>query len=336
MTTEFQLIDAIRARLGVRGGRVVLGSGDDAAVARAQGVTVTSVDAFVEDVHFRLATTSMRDLGHRCLAAAVSDLAAMGCEPGEAYLVLGLPPQIGEREALELADGAEALAAGLGISICGGDITRCPKLLVSVTAVGHADDEGDLVLRSGALPGDLLGVTGSLGGSGAGLLALERKTGGLDQAVGAALLERHLRPQPRVEAGLALARAGVHAMIDLSDGVASDCERISERSGVLVEVHLPVLPLDEGVETVAAAVGVEPADFAATAGEDYELMFAAGPESRRAVESAAAATGTAVTWIGRVREGAGVRLLDAAGAPRPLRGWDHLARPGEDARPARA
>src|SRR6185295_15294467 len=113
-------IAAMRSRIATRGDRVVLGSGDDAAVVRAGGVVVTSVDAFVEGVHFRLSTTSLRDLGHKCLAASLSDLAAMGAEPGEAYLVLAMPEHIGKREAIELLDGAERLAEQLGVTICGG------------------------------------------------------------------------------------------------------------------------------------------------------------------------------------------------------------------------
>jgi thiamine-monophosphate kinase len=333
-TTEFELIDAIRARFGDRGGRVVVGAGDDAAVIRCDGLTVTSVDAFVEGVHFRLATTSMRDLGHKCLAGAASDVAAMGARPGEVYFVLGLPGHLAPDEVIDFADGAEALAAELGFVICGGDLSRSHELVIAVTATGHADDAGQLVGRDGARPGDRVGVTGALGGAGAGLLLLERKLGGLDAQTGEALIARHLRPMPRIETGQALARAGVRAMIDVSDGIASDCARIAERSGVLIEVLLDELPVEDGVEAVAGQVGLAPAELAATAGEDYELLFAAADDAARRVEAAADRTGTTVTWIGRVREGSGVRLVGAGGTEFSLRGWDHLA-PGPG-RPARA
>ena len=141
VASEFDLIGEIRKRLGRRGDRVLRTVGDDAAVVRADGVTVTSVDAFVEGVHFRLATTSLRDLGHKCLAASMSDLAAMGAAAGEAYLALGLPPNIGERETLELIDGAEELAIEIGATICGGDVSASNELFVAVTAVGHAPSE---------------------------------------------------------------------------------------------------------------------------------------------------------------------------------------------------
>jgi thiamine-monophosphate kinase len=330
--SEFELIDAIRSRLGERGDRIVIGSGDDAAVTRCDGLTVTSVDGFVEGVHFRLATTSMRDLGHKCLAGATSDIAAMGASPGEVYFVLGLPDHLAPEEVTDFAEGAEALAAELGFVICGGDLSRSHELLVAVTATGHAADESELIGRDGARPGDRIGVTGTIGGAGAGLLLLERKLGGLATEIGEALIARQLRPRPRIEAGRALAAAGVHAMIDVSDGIASDSVRLTERSGVLIEVLLEQLPVEEGVAAVAEQAGLDPVELAATGGEDYELLFAAPDEAAEAVEAAADMAGASVTWIGRAFEGTGVRLLDEGGTEYSFRGWDHLdPRPGRPA-----
>jgi thiamine-monophosphate kinase len=325
VTSEFELIEAIRARFADRGGRVVIGSGDDAAVTRCEGLTVTSVDGFVEGVHFRLATTSMRDLGHKCLAGAASDIAAMGAGPGEAYFVIGLPGHLAPEEVTDFAEGAEALAADLGFVICGGDLSACHELVISVTATGHAGNERELVSRSGARPGDRIGVTGTLGGAGAGLLLLERKLGGLDAETGEALIARQLRPRPRIEAGQALARAGAHAMIDVSDGIASDGARLSEQSGVLIEIELAKLPIDDGVDALAQQAGIDPVDLAAAAGEDYELLFAVAEEAASGAEAAADGAGTSLAWVGRVREGSGVRLLAEDGTERSIAGWDHLA-----------
>jgi thiamine-monophosphate kinase len=295
---------------------------------------VTSVDGFVEGVHFRLATTSMRDLGHKCLAGAASDIAAMGAHPGEAYFVLGIPDHLAAEEVTDFAEGAEALAADVGFAICGGDLSRSDELFVAVTVTGHAADERHLVRREGAVASDVLGVTGTLGGAGAGLLLLERKLGGLDAEAGAALIERHLRPRPQIEAGLALAKAGVHAMIDVSDGIASDAQRLAERSGVGIEVSLADLPVEEGVEAVAEQADVDPLTLAAAAGEDYELLFAAPTAGMTAIEAAGDRAGAPVTWIGVVREGEGVRLLAADGMERRLHGWDHLAPRSRPAGPA--
>jgi thiamine-monophosphate kinase len=336
MSAEFELIARIRSALARRGDRVLRASGDDAALVRVEGVSATSVDAFVEGVHFRLATTSLGDLGHKCLAASLSDLAAMAASAGEAYFALGLPPNVGEHEALELVAGAERLAAETAVTICGGDLTVANELFVVVTAVGYAESEDVLVTRAGAGAGDLVGVTGRLGGASAGLILLERKEHGLPVDVGEALIERQRRPLPLLDAGRALAGAGATAMIDLSDGLASDAERIGEESGVALEIELARLPLDEGVDAVAEAVGRTGIELAASAGEDYELLFTAGAAAKEEIERAALAAGTPVTWIGRTLEGDGVRLLDESGGPRPLQGWDHLARRSSSPRRERA
>src|SRR5437764_15221482 len=135
---ELELIRRIQERLSVQGDRVLRASGDDAAVVRASGVAVTSIDVVVEDVHFELATHSPGDVGHKALAAALSDLAAMGADAGEAYIALGRPASFGEPEAIELVEAMESLAERSGVTIAGGDVIAAPALTVSVTVVGWA------------------------------------------------------------------------------------------------------------------------------------------------------------------------------------------------------
>jgi thiamine-monophosphate kinase len=312
---ELSLIASIEQALSARGGRLLRGPGDDAAVVRADGaVAVTSVDAMVEGVHFRLDTHSPADVGHKALAAALSDLAAMGARPGEAYVALGLRPDFGEENALELVRAMERLADRTGTAIAGGDVVSAPQLLLSVTVTGWADSEDALAYRDGASPGDIIGVTGDLGGSGAGLLLLEQgeRTG--------ALVERHLRPEPQLAAGLALTQAGVSAMIDVSDGIATDARHLAERSGVEIVVDLETIPLAAGLAGAAQKLGRDPLELAASAGEDFELLFAAPPDRRDVVERAA---GVPVSWIGEVREGGGLRLLAAGGRQLDVRGYEH-------------
>ncbi|HEX6458602.1 MAG TPA: thiamine-phosphate kinase [Thermoleophilaceae bacterium] len=313
---ELSLIAAVERALSMRGERVLRGPGDDAAVVRAGGaVAVTSVDAMVEGVHFKLDTHSPADVGHKALAAALSDLAAMGARTGEAYVVLGLPPGFGEERALGLVHAMERLAERTGAAIVGGDVVGAPQLLVSVTVTGWGDSDHALAHRDGARPGHLVGVTGDLGGSGAGMLLLE--SGERDGP----LVQRHLRPQPRLEAGAALAAAGVSAMIDVSDGIATDARHIAERSGVEVVVELERAPLAPGLREAAERLGRDPLELAAVAGEDFELLFTAPPDTREALERAAAPL--PVTWIGEVREGSGLLLLGAGGREVSLTGYEH-------------
>ena len=191
---ELELIRAIERTLGARGSRVVLGPGDDAAVVRADGALVTSVDLVAEGVHFEWSTHDAGDVGHKALASALSDVAAMGAEPGEAYVGLALPPDVSTERVGALVEAMEALAAATGAVIAGGDVVSARTLVVSVTVTGWARSPDDVVLRSGARPGHLVGVTGRLGGSAAGLLLLSGARAEVEPDVREALLRRHRRP----------------------------------------------------------------------------------------------------------------------------------------------
>jgi thiamine-monophosphate kinase len=308
----------------------VRGPGDDAAVVRARPLCVVSTDTVVQDTHFRLGEgwSTPGEVGQRALAAALSDLAAMGAAPGEGYLALGLPPGFGEPQALSLVRGAASLARATGTTIAGGDVVAAPSLTVTVTVVGWAEHEHELVGRDGAVAGELVGVTGGLGAAGAALALLElprAELARLDAGAREAVLARWRAPSPRLAQGRALAAAGASAMIDLSDGLATDAEHLGRASGACLRLALARLPLADGVAELCSALGRDPLELAATGGEDYELCFCA-PRARRAqIESALARAGeVGVSWIGEVGAGpAGASLLTERGDQARLVGFEH-------------
>jgi thiamine-monophosphate kinase len=255
-------------------------------VVSARPLAVSSIDTVTDGV---LATSSPADVGHKALATALSDLAAMGAEPGEALVSFVLPDGFSAEDALELARGVAGLARRTGTAVAGGDVVSGRALTVTVAVNGWADSEEDLCGRDGARPGDLVGVTGELGAA----------------ARPEEASERHRRPEPRLEEGRALARAGAHAMIDLSDGLATDAAHVARASGARLTVELERLPL---------AAGVTP-ELAATAGDDYELLVCGPRELERAAS---------LNWIGEVAAGEGLVLLDPSGHPvAGLAGYEH-------------
>jgi thiamine-monophosphate kinase len=285
---EFGLI----AELARRG--LAEGIGDDTAVL--PGGLVLTQDALVEDVHFRLAWTSWRDLGYKAAAVNLSDLAAACAEPEALIVSLALPPSARVDDVLELYEGM----GETGVPVRGGDTTRGDRVYLSVTALGRSERVPG---RAGALPGDLLVVTGPLGGSAAGLRALELGLSGFDD-----LVVLHRRPPFRLDAARMLGPVA-HALIDLSDGIAGDAGHVAERSGCLLEIDVERLPLAARIEEV----GPEPFW---TLGEDYELLAALAPGD-------AEASGFPI--VGRCLEGRGVRIL-RGGEPVAVAGWDHFRR----------
>jgi thiamine-monophosphate kinase len=253
----------------------------------ADGVVVTQ-DTLVEGVHFRREWTSWRDLGWKAAAVNLSDLAALGAEPEALLVSLALPLETEPEAVVELYEGL----AEPGVPVAGGDTTRAEQVVLAVTAVGRS---GRVPGRAGALPGDLLVVTGPLGGAAAGLHVLREGLDGFEE-----LVARHRRPPLRLEEGRRLARVA-HAVIDLSDGIAADAARIAERSGCRIVLEPERIPHAPGIEAVADLPFW-------TMGEDYELLAAVGPGDADAL---------GFQIVGRCEEGSGVE-------PAGLGGWDSL------------
>ncbi len=325
MPGEFDLIGLLRERMAAAGppvgARLVVPSGDDAAVTLPGGATATSVDAVVDGVHFRRSTYPPEAIGRKALAVALSDLAAMGAEPGEAYVQLGLPGDVGEDELRGIADGLGAAASQHGVAVAGGDLVGSPTLFLAITVVGHASDAASFVTRAGARPGDALLLTGPLGGAAAGLLLLERSEpcDGLDEALASELRDRQMRPRALLAAGKALAESGASAMIDLSDGLGTDALHLARASGVRLEIDLPARCIARGVEAMAVATGKDPLDLAAGGGEDYELCVCAPPRAADAM--------VGVTWVGEVEAGPSKAVLWGPHGEVSARGFEHRASP---------
>lgn len=312
------------------GPEVIVGAGDDAAVIDGgDRWLLLTIDMLVEGVHFSLTYTSFHDLGRKALAVNVSDIAAMGGRPTVAVVGLGLPP------ALELED-IRALYAGLreeaglyGVSLVGGDTVASPDALsISVALLGEVEP-GRALLRSQALPGDIICVTGHLGAAAAGLAVLEGRLA-CPPEIAAPLVGAHLRPVARVGAGRVLAASpGVGAAQDVSDGLVTDLSHICRASGVGCVLEAVRVPVAVAARALAAMSGDDPLAWALTGGEDYELLFTVRPWAAEEVERRLQDAGETVTRIGVITAAEeGTKLIHPDGREAPLTpaGYEHFRR----------
>ena len=321
---EFGLIARLDAALPDevrRSSNVELEIGDDAAIWQpGPGASVViTTDSLVEEIHFRLDWTDWESLGHKALAVNVSDLAAMGAEPRLAVVTLGLrgSERIADLEALY--SGMGDLARRYGVVIAGGDIVRSPYgLALHITALGELPGEKRLT-RSGARPGDIIGVTGTLGASAAGMQLLAGDEALRQAATADLLVQAHLRPEPRVPLGQILREEGATAAMDLSDGLMGDLPKILAASNVSAEIDLRAIPVAAAVRALFPEQWLA---FATRGGEDYELLFTVPADRWATVHEALAAAGGQVHAVGRI--------LPAGGSPSiTVIGLDGVARPEE-------
>ena len=316
MPSEFELIARFVRSFPGHSSSVLAGPGDDCAITRPRPgrVLVSKVDQVVEGVHFGPAFRP-EEIGHKALAAALSDLAAAGAEPRWFLVAVAHPPELPPEFLDGVARGMARLARRARVDLVGGNFARARELSLTVTALGEAAPD-QVLGRGGARPGDWLLVSGTLGDAALGLRRLAAgRPARLDPFVRA-----QLAPEPRVELGRIVGRYA-RAAIDVSDGFLQDLGHLCARSGVGADVFLDALPVRPAVRRA----GLE---LALAGGEDYEILCAASPERAQALLRACRRRGWSMRRIGEIREGEGIRLLDARGEEVPLperHGWEHFA-----------
>ncbi len=317
MHDEFARIDWLKTRFEKGDfpfSAVTLGIGDDAAtVDFGNRPTIVTVDAQVEDVHFRRDWISCRELGRRAVIAAASDVWAMASSPCGAVVALTLPRAFAEADFRELIEGVAEASELTGAQIIGGNLSDGGSLSITTTVFGVPSER--VVTRSGARPGDRIYITGELGGAALGLAVLEAGATDLEHAE--SFCERWRSPPlhgPIVER---LARRATSA-IDISDGCLQDLQHVCAASGVGAVIHGNDLPKAAGYEALCTMLGLDPLELALTGGEDYELLFTLPADTQVDVPA---------TSIGEIAEGREVRILDREGKPIELdrTGYRHFS-----------
>lgn len=344
---ECTLIERIRSRLP-KPHNALLGIGDDCAALRptAGRDLLLTTDLLVDSIDFTRDTTTPFRIGRKAMAVNLSDIAAMGGLPRAALITLALPPDEEIAFVDELYRGLLDEASRFALDVIGGDLSASATLMIGVTLSGEVEPERT-VTRAGAKPGELIWTTGRLGAAAAGLAALRAGcrlrdgyievpfeiSSSLHEAI-SATIERQLCPIPRVREGMALAQSGAaSAMIDLSDGLASDLTHLCRESGVSAIIHEDRIPIDQTVSVIAQHFGQEPLMLALQGGEDFELLFTSSWDP---VDLAAMFAGTvAVTAIGTIEEaGQGCRIQRQDGSTVSLTGgYDHFRRQTTPSKP---
>jgi len=339
---EFDLIKRFSSRLKFRSPRVKIGIGDDCAVY--SGITgkyqIVSTDALIENVHFKLSTTSPKLLGRKALSVNISDIAAMGGTPHLALVTLGIPNTLPVKILDGLYQGMNEVCEKYQIEIAGGDTTVSPRhLFINITIVGEAKKK-QLLTRSGACPGDKIFITGTPGESALGLqlLSSPRKKWKGNLKYQKKMIQAHLDPVPRLPESQKLVKssARITSMIDVSDGLAQDLRHICKASNVGAELRQEWLPVSRELESLASLNKLTTLDYIMAGGEDYELLFTLKSEDVRKLTSQFKNAKTPVTQIGEVTaHSQKVVLLNRDGKPKSLEkflGFDHFRPPNRPGR----
>jgi len=321
MYREEQLINRVRRRFPFTGDGLRVGIGDDAAVLRPNPGKewVVTTDAFLENVHFLRKAHPAKVVGYKALARATSDIAAMGAHARYFFLTLGIPEACTGVWLDDFLRGMSRVASRFGLTLAGGDTTKYPKVVMSLTVMGEIS-RGKTILRSGAVPGDLICVSGKLGEAELGWKIIQRKLH--RQKRWARLLKKHFYPQPRLALGEWLAEHRyATSMIDTSDGLSSDLNHICKATGVGAKVWSDKIPAVR-VPAELRRGGLDPLNLALNGGEDYELLFTVPKKFSKHMPGKVA--GIPVTIIGEITREKTIILLGPDGVKTPIepKGWD--------------
>jgi thiamine-monophosphate kinase len=321
---EFGLIERLRSRLeGQVSTDLMVGIGDDCAVWRSgTEYLLATTDTVVEGVHFVADAVPWEAVGWKAMAVNVSDIAAMGGEPAFALVTLAMPPDTAVATIDDLYEGLSECASQYSVTLAGGDIVRATEMSITVALIGQAqmrDGAPLLMRRDAARVGDVIAVTGTVGGSAAGLRRL--REGG---SAAEPLVWRHVRPHPPLVAAQDAARLWVRCAIDVSDGLLKDIGHIAEMSGVAADIRAGDVPISDEVRE---AFPTDALDLACNGGEDYEVVLVG---TSGVIQAMIDLRPGEISVIGRITGGptGRVRLLDSTGAELATKGgWDHLAGP---------
>lgn len=321
--SERDLVARIQQQLAPPPAWLAVPIGDDAAVVETERnrLEVLTVDALLDGVHFDRRFTPPAAIGHRAMAANFSDLAAMGATPRLVLLSFALPPDLPVADFDAIVGGIAQLARETGTTVAGGNLTRTPgPLTIDITAIGTVKRRG-VLQRSGARPGDLVYVSGTIGDAGAGLQMLAAGTPASETCV-----VRYLRPAARVRVGQLLGRnRAASACVDLSDGLADGISRIADASHVGMTVDAATLPISADARSWFEGRGLDPFDAALSAGDDYELLFTVRPRLRGRLRAAFQHGGVPLTRIGTCTADRALLLTLPDGTTRPVPpGYSHF------------
>ena len=324
---EFRVISSIRSDLKDFQKEVIVGIGDDTAAIKVSGekLLLFTSDSLVEDVHFKWDYTSPFQVGWKALVVNISDVAAVGGNPTHCLVSLALPSDTERNLVREVYRGLKKAASEYRVGIVGGDTVRAPSFIITVSLLGEVKRE-NIVLRSGAKPGDLIYVTGQLGSSGAGLACLKGPSWEVKPKIRQFLIEKHLMLSPRLVEGQKIASSQIAtSMIDLSDGLASDLHRLAEESKVGAVLWEDEFPIALATEQLAKVTGKSLLEWILYGGEDYELLFAVPPNKKEKLKQTLSFPYTLIGEI--VDRDQGIYLKKRGGKRTKIedRGYNHFS-----------